>query len=206
MDPKIERSWLNVLEEEFEKPYMLQLKTFLKKEYEEGRVYPPAGSIFEAFNKTPFDNVKVVILGQDPYHGAGQSHGLAFSVAKNVTIPPSLRNIYKALKIDYQDFEIPQHGNLSFWAEQGVLLLNTTLTVREGKPGSHQKKGWERFTDTIIKSLSDKKENVVFLLWGKPAALKTSLIDTVKQHVLVAPHPSPLSAHLGFITCKHFSK
>lgn len=206
MDLKIEKSWQEELKEELKKPYMLQLKAFLTKEYQEQRIFPPSNSVFEAFNRTPVDNVKAVILGQDPYHGAGQSHGLAFSVAKNVAIPPSLRNIYKALKLDFDNFEIPPHGNLSFWAEQGVLLLNTTLTVRENKPGSHQKQGWERFTDKIIHLLSEKKEGIVFLLWGKPAALKTSLIDIEKQHVLIAPHPSPLSAHRGFLTCKHFSQ
>ena len=206
MDPKIEKSWLRELKEEFNEPYMLQLNAFLTKEYNEGIIYPPASSIFEAFNRTPFDEVKVVILGQDPYHGAGQAHGLAFSVAENVAIPPSLRNIYKALNIDYEDFKIPTHGNLSFWSDQGVLLLNTTLTVRQNKPGSHQLRGWERFTDKIISLLSEKRDGIVFLLWGKPAAIKASLINTNKQHVLTAPHPSPLSAYRGFLTCKHFSK
>jgi len=206
MEPNIEKSWKEVLREEFEQPYMKDLKAFLKKEYKEYTVYPPAKLIFEAFNKTPFDDVKVVILGQDPYHKAGQSHGLAFSVPKNITIPPSLRNIYKALKHDYEDFKIPTHGNLLFWAEQGILLLNTTLTVRENTPGSHQKRGWERFTDKVISLLSDKKEGIVFLLWGKPAQAKTTLIDINKHHILITVHPSPLSAHRGFLTCEHFLK
>ena len=205
MKPEIEESWKEVLINEFEQPYMKELKTFLTEQYKNYTVYPPANLIFEAFNRTPFDQVKIVVFGQDPYHGAGQAHGLAFSVQKNVAIPPSLRNIYKALKYDYETFQIPPHGNLTFWADQGVLLLNATLTVRKGEAGSHQNHGWERFTNKVVELISEKKEGVVFLLWGNPAQRKASLIDLNKHHVLTAVHPSPLSAHRGFLTCKHFS-
>lgn len=206
MEAKMEESWKVALKDELQEPYMKDLMAFLETEYSNNVVFPPRHLIFEAFNRTPFNKVKVVVLGQDPYHKLGQSHGLAFSVQVNTTIPPSLRNIYKALKNDFENFEIPSHGNLSAWAEQGVLLLNTTLTVRESQAGSHQKKGWEKFTDHVIHLLSDKKEGIVFLLWGKPAQKKEKLIDTTKHCVLKSVHPSPLSAHRGFLENKHFSK
>lgn len=197
--------WKRVLKEELKQPYIEELSKFLKREYSEYTVFPPAELIFNAFGKTPFNTVKVVVLGQDPYHKIGQAKGLAFSVPKGIAIPPSLRNIYKALKNDIEDFQIPLHGDLSFWAEQGVLLLNTTLTVRENQAGSHQKHGWERFTDKVIQLLSDKQEPIVFLLWGNPAKEKIRLIDASKHCILKTVHPSPLSAHRGFLTCKHFS-
>jgi len=202
----LEETWNEVLKEELNQPYIKELERFLEKEYGEYVIFPPAALIFEAFKKTSFKNVKVVILGQDPYHKIGQARGLAFSVPRGITIPPSLRNIYKALKNDFEDYQIPSHGDLSSWAEQGVLLLNTTLTVREGQAGSHHKHGWERFTDKVIQLLSDRQEGIVFLLWGNPAGEKVKLIDTSKHFILKAVHPSPLSAHLGFLTCRHFSK
>jgi len=206
MEVIMEESWQLVLQDELQKSYMKDLMTFLETEYKNNTIFPPQPLIFEAFNRTPFHKVKVVILGQDPYHKLGQSHGLAFSVPPNISIPPSLRNIYKSLKNDFENFEIPLHGNLSYWAEQGVLLLNTTLTVREGQAGSHQKKGWEKFTNHVIHLLSDKKQGLVFLLWGKPAQEKEKLIDTTKHCILKSVHPSPLSAHRGFLENKHFSK
>lgn len=203
----LEPSWLNLLEAEFNKEYMIKLKQFLKEEKEAGnKIYPKGTDIFNAFNKTPFTSLKVVLLGQDPYHGANQAHGLSFSVQKGVTPPPSLKNIYKELQNDIPEFTIPQHGELTEWAEQGVMLLNATLTVRAASPGSHQKKGWEIFTDTVIKIISENKEGVIFLLWGKFAQAKAELIDTKKHHVLKAAHPSPYSADNGFFGCKHFSK
>lgn len=198
--------WKEVLTDELKQPYIKDLEEFLDKEYSRYNVFPPIDLIFDAFKKTPFDNVKAVVLGQDPYHKIGQAKGLAFSVPKDVSIPPSLRNIYKALKNDLEDFEIPTHGDLSSWADQGVLLLNTTLTVRENQAGSHQKHGWERFTDKVIHLLSEKQKGIVFLLWGNPAQAKASLIDTSKHFILKTVHPSPLSAHRGFLTCEHFSK
>jgi uracil-DNA glycosylase len=178
----------------------------LQSEKEKGMIiFPPGNRIFSAFDQTPFDKVKVVILGQDPYHGMGQAHGLCFSVNDGIQIPPSLQNIFKELKTD-NGFEIPQSGNLSKWANQGVFLLNATLTVRQNEAGSHQKKGWETFTDKVIQHISDQKEHVVFILWGKFAQSKNKLIDTTKHLVLVAAHPSPLSAYNGFLGCKHFSK
>ncbi|GAB2691435.1 uracil-DNA glycosylase [Mucilaginibacter koreensis] len=203
----LEPSWLEVLHEEFDKPYMVKLREFLKQEKEAGvKVYPKGSDIFNAFNKTPFSNLKAVILGQDPYHGANQAIGLSFAVNKGVTVPPSLKNIYKELQTDIPGFTIPAHGDLTEWAEQGVMLLNATLTVQAGKPGSHQKKGWEIFTDTVIKKISEEKEGIVFLLWGKFAQAKEELIDTTKHHVLKAAHPSPYSADNGFFGCHHFSK
>lgn len=197
-------SWLEILSAEFEKPYMKDLKAFLQDEKQKGvKVYPPPGEIFAALDRTPFDKVKVVILGQDPYHGTGQAHGLCFSVNKGIDIPPSLRNIYKELAAD-TGFKIPAHGNLSHWADQGVLLLNASLTVRADQAGSHQNKGWEQFTDAIISKLDEKRENLVFLLWGNFARSKKKLIHN--HLVLEAAHPSPLSAHNGFIGCRHFSK
>ena len=204
ISPKIGESWLNAVNDEFEKDYFTKLKDFLIQEKQKGRVFPPGGQIFEAFNLTPFDKVKVVILGQDPYHGAGQAHGLSFSVPDGVKAPPSLVNIFKEIKDDI-GIPIPNKGNLTNWAKQGVLLLNATLSVRENQAGSHQNKGWEIFTDMVIKTLSDKKEHLVFLLWGNYAKQKTALIDVNKHLVLTAPHPSPL-ARGGFFGCNHFSK
>ena len=204
---ELEPSWLKVLGGEFEKPYMADLKRFLKQEKDAGhKVYPKGGDIFNAFNKTPFDKVEVVILGQDPYHGEGQAHGLSFSVQKGIIIPPSLRNIYKELQTDILGFTTPNHGDLTEWAGQGVLLLNASLTVKAGMPGSHQKKGWEEFTDNVIKIISDEKEGVVFILWGAFAQAKAELIDTTKHHIIKSPHPSPFSADRGFFGSKPFSR
>src|ERR1700740_163522 len=202
--PQIEVGWLNALKDEFKKDYFLKLKAFLLEEKSKFRLFPVGKQIFEAFNLTPFDAVKVVILGQDPYHGAGQAHGLSFSVPDGIKAPSSLVNIYKELKEDV-GVAIPKTGNLTPWAKQGVLLLNATLTVRESQAGSHQNKGWELFTDAVIKKLSDEKKGLVFLLWGNYAKQKGALIDATKHHVLTAPHPSPL-ARGGFFGCKHFSK
>lgn len=203
----LEPSWLEILHEEFEKDYMIKLKQFLKQEKEAGhKVYPKGGDIFNAFNKTPLDKLKVLILGQDPYHGEHQAHGLSFSVQKGITPPPSLKNIYKELVTDIPGFVIPNHGQLTEWAGQGVMLLNATLTVRAGSPGSHQKKGWEQFTDKVIKTISDKKEGVVFILWGSFAQAKAELIDQKKHFIIKSPHPSPFSADRGFFGSKPFSK
>ncbi|RZK79769.1 MAG: uracil-DNA glycosylase [Pedobacter sp.] len=207
MSIALENSWLEVLKDEFEKDYMIKLKSFLKDEKQNGfTVYPKGADIFNALNHTPFEKVKVVILGQDPYHGVGQAHGLSFSVQKGIVVPPSLKNIYKELADDISTFKIPTHGNLTKWADEGVLLLNATLTVRAHEAGSHQGKGWEIFTDKIISELSRQREGVVFLLWGKYAQNKAQLIDENKHHVLKAAHPSPFSAYNGFLGCKHFSK
>ncbi|PST82145.1 uracil-DNA glycosylase [Pedobacter yulinensis] len=207
MSVNLEPGWLAVLEQEFKKEYMVSLRAFLEEEKRRGvQIYPKGSDIFNALNTTPFDRVQVVILGQDPYHGAGQAHGLSFSVQKGVTIPPSLKNIYKELEADIPGFTPPAHGNLTYWAEQGILLLNATLTVRAAEAGSHQKRGWEQFTDEVIRALSSKKKNVVFLLWGRYAQEKAALIDETKHHVLRAAHPSPFSVHNGFFGCKHFSK
>lgn len=203
--PNIEASWLKVLSEEFSKPYFSELRQFLVEEKKVAKIYPPGSLIFNAFNKTPFDKVKVVILGQDPYHGAGQAEGLCFSVAKGITPPPSLINIFQELKIDL-GITPPTHGSLVSWAESGVLLLNTALTVRAGQPASHRAKGWEIFTDRVISKLSEEKEHLVFLLWGKFAQEKEVMIDTSKHLVLKAAHPSPYSASAGFFGCRHFSK
>lgn len=200
----INNSWDLILKEEFESPYMQKLKDFLKNQRATHTVYPKKTEVFNAFKLTPFENVKVVILGQDPYHGANQAHGLSFSVNYGIKIPPSLANIYKELKTDI-NFTIPSHGNLTSWANQGVLLLNATLTVRAGEPGSNQKQGWEQFTDAVIKLISDKKENCVFLLWGNFAKSKINLIDLEKHLVLTAAHPSPLAGG-AFFGSKHFSK
>jgi len=205
MDVKIEPSWKKALAEEFEKPYFRELADFVKKEYKSGAVYPPPRLLFSAFNLCPFDKVRVVILGQDPYPGKGQAHGLCFSVPEGVPAPPSLQNIYKEIAADL-GAPPPASGNLEHWAKQGVLLLNTTLTVRAGKPASHFGKGWERFTDAVIKKLSDEKEGLVFLLWGRHAKEKGKVIDRSKHLVLEAAHPSPFSAASGFFGCKHFSK
>jgi len=205
MKPQIEESWLKVLSAEFEQPYFANLKAFLLEEKRQHVVYPPGSLIFNAFARTPFFNVKVVILGQDPYHGKGQAHGLCFSVPDGEKPPPSLVNIYKEIHNDL-DIEPPSSGNLEGWADQGVFLLNATLTVRASSPASHQNRGWEQFTDKVIKTLSSARENLVFLLWGNYARAKKSLIDTQKHFVLEAPHPSPFSVHSGFFGCKHFSK
>lgn len=202
---KIHPSWLEVLQEEFEKPYFEELIGFVKEEYASTTIYPEGRNIFRAFELCPFDAVKVVILGQDPYHGPGQANGLCFSVNDNVTLPPSLQNIYKEIAADL-NVPMLKTGNLDNWAKQGVLLLNATLTVRARQAGSHQGKGWEQFTDAVIKVISDKKEHVVFLLWGKYAQEKGAHIDQTKHMVLTAAHPSPFSADKGFFGCKHFSK
>lgn len=207
MAANLEPGWLNLLHDEFDKPYMANLKKFLQQEKDAGHTtYPKNADIFNAFNMTPLDKVKVVILGQDPYHGEQQAHGLSFSVQKGIVPPPSLRNIYKELETDIPGFKIPNHGDLTGWAKQGVLLLNATLTVRANMAASHQKKGWEIFTDTVIKKLSDEKEGLVFILWGSYAQAKAQLIDTKKHHIIKSVHPSPLSAHGGFFGSRPFSK
>lgn len=202
---KIEDSWKMVLIEEFNKPYFQNLTQFIKEEKAKKNIYPPGSLIFNAFNSTPFDKVKIVILGQDPYHGAGQAHGLCFSVQKGIKPPPSLVNIYKELHSDI-GMPIPSHGCLQDWANQGVFLLNAILTVEANKAASHQNKGWEIFTDSVIEKLSSQRENLVFMLWGNYAKNKINLIDTNKHLVLTAAHPSPFSAYNGFFGCKHFSK
>ena len=205
MDVKIEDSWKEILRPEFTKPYFLQVTTYLKTEKLAGStIYPPGQLIFNAFNTTPFDKVKVVILGQDPYHNPKQAMGLSFSVPDGVSPPPSLVNIYKELHTDI-GMAIPKTGNLTPWALQGVLLLNAVLTVRANEPASHAKIGWMNFTDAVIRKISDEKTNVVFVLWGKFAQEKQLLIDETKHHVLKAAHPSPFSAYNGFFGCKHFS-
>lgn len=197
--------WQEVLNEEFEKPYYQELRTFLKEEYETHTVYPPKDKIWTAFETTPFSAVKVVILGQDPYHGPNQAHGLSFSVQPGVTKPPSLRNMLKELKEDV-GCAIPEDGTLTKWAEQGVMMLNTVLTVRAGKAHSHKNKGWETFTDEVIRQLSEREEPVIFVLWGKPAQQKKRLIDLERNDVIEAPHPSPLSAKRGFFGSRPYSK
>jgi uracil-DNA glycosylase len=207
MDVKIEQSWKDVLKNEFEKEYFIQLSAWLNAEKSAGKVIYPAGSmIFNAFEQTPFEQVKVVLIGQDPYHGAGQAHGLSFSVLPNTPLPPSLRNIFKEL---YHDTGVKTpigYGDLTKWAKQGVLLLNATLTVRSGEPNSHAAFGWMNFTDAVIKLLSQKKQHVVFILWGKFAQEKQGLINEKKHTVLKSAHPSPFSADKGFFGCRHFSK
>ncbi len=205
VNPVIHPSWLAELKEEFTKPYFLELKQFLIEEKKKYTVYPPGKLIFSAFNHTPFDKVEVVIIGQDPYHGPGQANGLCFSVSDGIPSPPSLVNIFKEIHSDL-GFPIPTSGNLERWADQGVMLLNAMLTVRANEPASHHGKGWEIFTDTVIHHLSERKEGLVFLLWGKFAQAKEQLINTSKHHVLKAAHPSPFSAYNGFMGCKHFSK
>lgn len=203
---KIDPSWKEVLKNEFKMPAFQQAALHIKTEKSQGKtIYPPGSLIFNAFNTTPFDKVKVVILGQDPYHGPGQAHGLCFSVQYGVAPPPSLINIFKELHDDI-GFRIPDHGNLTRWAEQGVFLLNASLTVRAGEPMSHSKIGWADFTDSVIKKISTQKNNIVFLLWGKFAQEKRGLIDESRHCILRSVHPSPLSAHAGFFGCKHFSK
>ena len=202
---KIDPSWQKVLNEEFEKPYFEQLTKFVKSEYAVATIYPDPKNIFRAFELCPFDNVKVVIIGQDPYHGPKQANGLCFSVNNGIPLPPSLQNIYKEISSDL-NLPAPTTGNLDNWAKQGVLLLNATLTVRANQAGSHQHKGWEGFTDAVIKAVSEQKEHIVFLLWGKYAQDKGAIIDRNKHNILMAPHPSPFSAHSGFFGCRHFSK
>ena len=203
--PVIEQTWYEVLEPEFNAPYFAELKTFLVNEKKHNLVFPPGPLIFNAFNLTPFDKVKVVILGQDPYHGEGQAHGLSFSVPSGTQFPPSLMNIFKELKLDL-GIEMPKSGCLEKWAREGVLLLNASLTVRSGQAASHAGKGWERFTDAAISALSEKREHLVFILWGNYAIAKEKLIDASKHLILKSVHPSPLSASRGFFGCKHFSK
>ncbi|MDR1809872.1 MAG: uracil-DNA glycosylase [Prevotella sp.] len=205
MDVKIDSSWKNKLSEEFEKEYFIQLTDFVRNEYRTKTVFPPAKLIFNAFDHTPFDKVKVVILGQDPYHNIGQAHGLSFSVNDGVQFPPSLVNIFKEINDDL-GFPIPASGNLTRWADQGVLLLNATLTVEAHKAGSHQGKGWETFTDTAIRKLADEREHLVFMLWGAYARKKAAFIDSRKHLVLQSPHPSPLSVYQGFSGNRHFSQ
>jgi uracil-DNA glycosylase len=205
MTVQIEETWNEALKDEFEQPYFRELSETVRKAYLSGIVFPAPKLVFTAFDLCPFNEVRVVILGQDPYHGDHQAHGLSFSVPKGTPKPPSLQNIYKEIEKDL-GLPIPHTGNLEHWAKQGVLLLNATLTVEAGKAGSHQGLGWERFTDAVIKKISDEKENVVFLLWGKYAQEKGVHIDTNKHLVLTAAHPSPLSAYNGFFGCRHFSK
>jgi uracil-DNA glycosylase len=206
MSVKIEESWKEVLKDEFTKDYFLQITTFIKTEKAAGKIiYPPGSLIFNAFDKTPFKKVKVVLLGQDPYHNPGQAQGLSFSVPDGNTKPPSLINIFKELENDL-GIKPAVNGNLEHWATQGVLLLNASLTVRKNEPGSHSKIGWLQFTDAVIKKLSEEKKGVVFILWGKFAGDKQTLIDETKHHILKAAHPSPFSADKGFFGCKHFSK
>ncbi len=207
MDVQIHPSWKEMLKEEFKTTWFSQVVTFIKTEINAGKtIYPPGPLIFNAFNQTPFDEVKVVILGQDPYHGRGQAHGLSFSVPAGIKPPPSLVNIFKELRQDTGVSVPPGFGNLTAWAKQGVLLLNAALTVRAGEPFSHARYGWAEFTDAVIKKISDHKEHVVFLLWGKFAQEKQPLIDETKHFVLKAAHPSPFSADKGFFGCRHFSK
>lgn len=205
ISPDIEESWKQALWTDFQSTYFADLKNFLVREKQQHTVYPPGHLIFSAFNSTPLHSVKAVILGQDPYHGKGQAHGLCFSVPHGIKPPPSLVNIFKEIRDDL-GLVIPGHGNLEKWSEQGVLLLNATLTVRAAHPGSHQNKGWEIFTDQVIKTISRERDHVVFLLWGRFAQAKESLIDTSRHLVLKAAHPSPFSAYNGFFGCKHFSR
>jgi len=205
VNPRIEESWKAILEGEFDKQYFKELKEFLVDEKSKYAIYPPGGLIFNAFRLTPFDRARVVVLGQDPYHGQGQAHGLCFSVPPGIAAPPSLVNIFKEIERDL-GIPVPSHGNLERWARQGVLLLNATLTVRANQPGSHQRKGWETFTNAVIGKLSEKRVGLIFLLWGKFAQEKEALIDTNRHYILKAAHPSPYSAYNGFFGCRHFSK
>ena len=204
MDVRIEESWKKVLTEEFEKPYFAKLTEFVRNEYSTTTIYPPAKLIFNAFDHCPFDKVKVVIIGQDPYHGAGQANGLCFSVNKGIAMPPSLVNIFKEIAADTGK-PLPTDGDLTRWSKQGVLLLNATLTVRAGNAGSHQRRGWEEFTDAAIRILAERRENIVFILWGSYAQRKGAFIDREKHLVLTSPHPSPLSAYAGFFGNHHFT-
>lgn len=204
MRVKIDNSWEKMLQSEFEKDYFQKLTTYVRQEYTEHRCFPPGNLIFNAFNTTPYDKVKVVLLGQDPYHEPGQAHGLCFSVNDGVPFPPSLVNIFKEIETDI-GVPMPTSGNLTRWAQQGVLLLNATLTVREHQAGSHQKQGWEEFTDSVIRILSETREHLVFILWGSYAQSKRNLIDSRKHLILSSAHPSPLSAYRGFFGNHHFS-
>jgi uracil-DNA glycosylase len=205
MEVKIEESWKRSLAEEFKKPYFFELTSFIRQEYSTRQIFPPGKFIFQAFERSPFDQTKVVILGQDPYHGPGQAHGLCFSVPEGIDQPPSLQNIFKEISQDL-GISTPSNGNLTRWADQGVLLLNSTLTVQANRAGSHQSKGWEQFTDKVIRTLAEDKEHLVFLLWGSFAQKKGEFIDRSKHLVLSSPHPSPLSSYRGFFGNKHFSK
>jgi uracil-DNA glycosylase len=205
INPKIEDSWKEILKDEFEKQYFKKLKEFLLEEKSKYTIYPPGGLIFNAFGLAPFNSVRVVLLGQDPYHGPGQAHGLCFSVPPGIPAPPSLGNIFKEIESD-MDIPVPRQGSLEKWARQGVLLLNATLTVRANQPGSHQRNGWETFTNAVIAKLSEKRVGLVFLLWGKFAQEKEAIIDTNRHYVLKAAHPSPYSAYNGFFGCRHFSR
>ena len=206
MNVRINQGWKKELDQEFEKDYFKDLAKYVKNEYSENKCFPPAEDIFAAFEHSDFEDTKVVILGQDPYHGIGQANGLCFSVRDGITFPPSLKNIFKEIEDDLNK-QVPETGNLQRWADQGVLLLNATLSVRAHEAGSHQKKGWERFTDKVIQTISEKKENVVFLLWGGYAKKKAKLIDDSKHLILTSGHPSPLSANRGYwFGNKHFSK
>ncbi len=205
MDVKIEPGWKALLGEEFEKPYFAALTQFVRQEYSTGPCYPPAGLIFNAFNLCPPDDTRVIIIGQDPYHGPGQAHGLCFSVNDGVRFPPSLENIFREVQSD-TGTPVPASGDLTRWARQGVLLLNATLTVRQAQAGSHQRRGWEEFTDAAIRALAERREHLVFILWGSYAQQKGAFIDRNRHLVLTAVHPSPLSVYRGFFGCKHFSK
>ena len=205
MEVKIAQDWKNILAPEFEKPYFEELTQFVKEEYAAHRVYPRGSNIFRAFDKCPFERLKVVIIGQDPYHGPGQAHGLCFSVADGVPFPPSLQNIFKEVHAD-TGAEIPLSGNLDRWAEQGVLLLNAVLTVREHEAASHAGRGWETFTDAVVRAVAERKEGVVYMLWGSYAQRKGAIADPSRNLILKAVHPSPLSAYRGFLGCRHFSQ
>jgi len=204
MNVKIEPSWNKALKNAFQRESFINLISFVKDEYSKEKIFPEGKNIFNAFWHCPIEKLKVVILGQDPYHGPGQAHGLSFSVKPGIPFPPSLLNIFKEIKSDLGK-DLPPNGDLTRWADQGVFLLNATLTVKANQAGSHQKRGWEEFTDEVIKTISDERENVVFLLWGAFAQKKSEMIDSSKHLILKAPHPSPLSAHRGFLGCKHFS-
>lgn len=203
MEVKIEQSWHQLLQPEFEKPYFKDLTDFVRSEYQQGTIYPPAGQIFRAFNACPVDKVRVVIIGQDPYHGPGQANGLCFSVYDGIPFPPSLLNIFKEISAEYGT-PMPASGDLQRWAEQGVLLLNATLTVRPHEAGSHQGKGWEQFTDAVIRGLATQREGIVYMLWGSYAQKKGAIINPQTNCILRAVHPSPLSAYRGFFGCNHF--
>ena len=205
MEVKIAQNWKEILAAEFEKPYFEELTQFVREEYATRRIYPLGSNIFRAFDKCPFDKLKVVIIGQDPYHGPGQAHGLCFSVADGVPFPPSLQNIFKEVHAD-TGADIPLSGNLDRWAEQGVLLLNAVLTVREHEAASHAGKGWESFTDAVVRAVAERKEGVVYMLWGSYAQRKGAIADPAKNLILKAVHPSPLSAYRGFLGCRHFSQ
>ena len=205
MDVKISADWKELLQEEFDKPYFEELTRFVRAEYTSGVIYPPARNIFRAFDKCPVDSLKVVIIGQDPYHGPGQANGLCFSVNDGIPFPPSLQNIFKEINAD-MGTTVPQSGNLDRWAEQGVLLLNSVLTVRAHYAASHAGKGWEQFTDAVVKTISERKKNLVYMLWGSYAQRKGGVVDARENLILKSVHPSPLSAYRGFFGCKHFSQ